>query len=190
MAETRLILASKSPRRAELLKQMGLQFEVRSSDIDEVSHFGEAAEKFVERMAYEKAGACEAGPETIVIGADTIVELDGLILGKPADRAAGIGMLMDLSGRTHRVFTGIALMRGDARSQCVVSTKVRFRQIEYTEAERYWDLGEPEDKAGGYGIQGLGGVFVAQIEGSYSNVMGLPIFETAQLLASNGMKVL
>ena len=190
MAEANLILASKSPRRAELLKQIGLQFVVRSSDIDEVAFSGESADKFVERMAFEKARACEASPQTIVLAADTIVELDGAILGKPSDRAAGISMLQRLSGRSHRVLTGVVVVKGEARSQCVVKTSVRFREIDQGEAARYWDSGEPKDKAGGYGIQGLGGVFVAELTGSYSNVMGLPIFETAQLLVANGIRVL
>lgn len=190
MAKPQLILASKSPRRVELLKQIGLQFVVRSSDIDEVSFSGEAAEKFVERMAYEKARACEVNSGTLVLAADTIVELDGAILGKPSHRSAGISTLLRLSGRTHRVLTGVALLKGEELSQCVVSTSVRFREIDQAEAARYWDTGEPKDKAGAYGIQGLGGVFVAQLTGSYSNVMGLPIFETAQLLVSKGIKVL
>lgn len=190
----RLVLASRSPRRAELLRQIGLTFEVRAADVDEAVAVGESALDYVERLARQKAGAVRAldpAARALVLGADTTVVLDGHILGKPVDVEDGVEMLLALSGRTHQVMTGIAVCGPGAGgagvvSECVV-TDVRFRDIERWEARAYWDTGEAADKAGGYGIQGIGGIFVASIRGSYSAVVGLPVAETERLLRQCGM---
>ncbi len=187
-----LILASASPRRRELLSQLGIVFDVRPADVDETPYPGESPESFVLRMAQEKARAgWEAQPplqRLPVLGADTSVVLDGAIYGKPKDRAEGLAMLAALSGRSHRVYSAVAWCRGDIDAVVNVSV-VTFRKIDPWERAAYWATGEPADKAGGYGIQGLGAVFVSRLEGSYSGVMGLPLFETAQLLVRNGMSV-
>jgi len=177
-----LILASQSPRRAELLRQIGLDFVCLPADIDETPLPGESPEDYVQRMATEKARAVHAGHRTdAVIGSDTTVVLHDRILGKPLDREDGIAMLRTLSGQTHRVLTGVALVHSSIE-YALSENRVRFREIGEHEAGRYWDTGEPHDKAGGYAIQGLGAVFVEHIEGSYSGIMGLPLFETAKLL--------
>lgn len=187
-----LLLASASPRRRELLSQLGIVFDVRPADVDETPHPGESAEAFVLRMAQEKARAgWEAQPplrRLPVLGADTSVVLDGVIYGKPKDRSEGLAMLVALSGRSHQVYSAVAWCRSDIDAVVNVSV-VTFRKIDPWEREAYWATGEPADKAGGYGIQGLGAVFVSRLEGSYSGVMGLPLFETAQLLVRNGMSV-
>ena len=181
-----LILASASPRRADLLRQLGVAFEARPSDIDESPEPAEQAGTYVRRMALEKARAADAGPARLVMGADTAVVLGDSILGKPRDRNHGLAMLAQLSGRTHRVLSAVALRTGE-REQVVLNTsRVRFRVISPAEAAIYWDTGEPRDKAGGYAIQGLGAVFVARLCGSYSGVMGLPLYETAAVLREFG----
>ncbi len=184
-----LILASQSPRRAQLLRQIGLDFRCLPADIDETPLAGESPEDYVQRMATEKARAVHAGHASdAVLGSDTTVELENRILGKPIDREDGIAMLLALSERTHRVLTGVALVH--ARVDYVLSqSRVRFREINEDEAARYWDSGEPCDKAGGYAIQGLGAVFVQDIRGSYSGIMGLPLYETAQLLRGIALKL-
>ncbi len=180
-----LFLASASPRRRELLTQIGVPFTLLPVSIDEAPDAAEAPEAYVQRLAREKAlaGLAQAADATAcVLGADTTVVLDGRILGKPADRADALAMLQALSGREHQVMTAVAL--ADAR-QCVVrlvTTRVRMRAIPAAQAEAYWASGEPQDKAGGYAIQGWGAVFVSAVEGSYSAVVGLPLCETAQLL--------
>ena len=182
-----LILASQSPRRAELLRQIGVGFEAVPADIDETPLAGETAEAYVRRMATGKARAIHARhPDAPVLGSDTAVVLEGQILGKPADREHAIALLRQLAGRTHRVLTGVALAHGRVDYR-LSESRVRFRDIAEAEAARYWDSGEPADKAGGYAIQGLGAVFVERIEGSYSGIMGLPLFETAQLLRGIGI---
>lgn len=184
-----LILASQSPRRAELLRQIGVVFETHPAQIDETPLADEAPADYVTRMAVEKARAVHAlHPERSVLGSDTAVILDDRILGKPADRADGIAMLQALGGRTHQVLTAVALAHAEVEQALSVST-VWFRPITAEEAARYWDSGEPADKAGGYGIQGRGAVFVERIEGSYSGIMGLPLFETAQLLERVGIRL-
>ena len=182
-------LASQSPRRAELLRQIGVPFVTSPADIDETPLPGESPEDFVRRMATEKARAIHAlFPDDIVLGSDTAVVLDDRIMGKPADREDAIAMLLALAGRSHRVLTAVALVH--ARTDYALSDSlVTFRAISRAEAERYWDSGEPADKAGGYAIQGHGAVFVERIEGSYSGIMGLPIFETAQLLTGAGLAI-
>lgn len=179
-----LILASQSPRRAELLRQIGLDFRCVPADIDETPLPAESPEDYVQRMATEKARAVHASHRTdAVIGSDTTVVLHDRILGKPLDKEDGIAMLGALSGQTHRVLTGVALVHSSI-DYALSENRVRFRDISEDEAARYWDSGEPQDKAGGYAIQGLGAIFVQHIEGSYSGIMGLPLFETAKLLRS------
>jgi len=178
-----IVLASRSPRRAELLQQIGISFTVLAADIDESPLAGETPEDFVRRMAVGKAQAVHAmQPQDIVLGSDTAVVLDGHILGKPANREHAMDMLLSLSGREHRVLTGVAVQH--ARMEYALSdSRVFLREITRVEAERYCDSGEPDDKAGAYAIQGHAAIFIRHIEGSYSGIMGLPLYETAQLLA-------
>jgi len=186
---TPLYLASGSPRRRELLTQIGVPFIVISAPVDESPLPSESAPAYVERLARAKAAAGLArvdGP-AVVLGADTAVVLDGRILGKPENREDALAMLADLSGREHQVLTAVALDDGQrVHSFCVTST-VRFRAISTDEAQRYWASGEPADKAGGYAVQGLGAVFVTGLSGSYSAVVGLPLCETADLLGQFGI---
>lgn len=185
-----LYLASASPRRRELLTQVGVPFELLSIALDEMPLQAEDAETYVQRLAREKA---QAGRQLVgdhsagVLGADTTVVVDERILGKPADRAEGLAMLQSLSGREHRVLTAVALATRDACEVRLVTSWVRFRLIDPAEAEAYWASGEPCDKAGGYAIQGWGAVFVAELRGSYSAVVGLPLCETVQLLDEAGI---
>ncbi|WP_343574780.1 Maf family protein [Pseudomonas sp.] len=184
---SQLYLASSSPRRRELLTQIGLPFHIVPASVDETPQAGESAVAYVERLAREKALAglhfLAQRADVCVLGADTAVVLDGRILGKPADRAEALGMLRALSGREHEVLTAVAVANRDRCEARVVSSCVTFRSVSMEEAERYWDTGEPHDKAGGYAIQGLAAVFVSRVEGSYSAVVGLPLCETAALLA-------
>ena len=187
-----LILASASPRRRELLEQIGLSFQVHPVDIDETPHEGEAADLYVLRMAREKALACLGGhgvDNALVLGADTSVVMEGRIMGKPRDRQQARAMLERLSGRRHHVMSGVALAAGDAVRERVVSTAVAFRRLSEPEIEAYLATDEPWDKAGAYGIQGRGGIFVERIEGSYSAVVGLPLEATADLLSQTGQPV-
>lgn len=186
-----LYLASGSPRRRELLTQIGVQFSAISADIDETPLPEESPSAYVERLARGKA---EAGRRSVdsdqpfcVLGADTAVVLDGKILGKPVDEADACAMLMMLSGSEHEVLTAIAVLEGERCESRVVRSRVRFRSISREEAGAYWASGEPRDKAGGYGIQGLGAVFVAGLEGSYSAVVGLPLCETCEVLGHFGI---
>ncbi len=180
----RLRLASASPRRRELLAQIGLVLgdeDIVVTDIDETPLAGEASQAYVERLARAKA---QAGyePGCVVLGADTAVVIDDEILGKPCGLTEGVAMLERLSGRTHLVCTGVAGFDGTRLESLVVETRVRFRHIPRAEAEAYWQTGEPSDKAGGYGIQGIGSIFAEGIEGSYSAVVGLPLQQTEALL--------
>lgn len=180
-----IYLASQSPRRRELLSQIGIEFEVFPVDVDESVLPGESAKAYVERMALIKAeAACALVPNPWpVLTSDTIVILDGRILLKPKDKADGLATLKSLSGRTHEVKTAIAVAyKGQIRSE-VVTTEVTFRALGEAEIEDYWQTGEPLDKAGSYGIQGIAGKFVKGINGSYSSVVGLPLMETEQLLS-------
>lgn len=186
-----LYLASGSPRRRELLTQIGVPFTVVSAAIDETPLTNESAVAYVERLARGKALAGFAALDhplgACVLGADTAVIVDGQILGKPVDQADALAMLMALSGREHEVLTAIALTDGQrCETQCV-SSRVRFCGITVEQATAYWHSGEPQDKAGGYAIQGLGSVFVTGLNGSYSAVVGLPVCETAQLLDQFGI---
>lgn len=185
-----LHLASSSPRRQEILRALGLSFSVQSVDIDESRHRDESPTQMVLRLATEKANAADMAADQVVIGGDTAVVLGERVLGKPCDREEGIEMLLSLSGRVHSVLTGVAVRSSAGIETAVSSTDVTFRQIDQDEANRYWQSGEPSDKAGGYGIQGLGGVFVVAINGSYSGVMGLPVFETVALLGAAGIEVM
>lgn len=187
-----LILASSSPRRRELLEQIGLSFQIQPVDIDETPHEGEAADLYVLRMAREKALTCQRSRQSdkaLVLGADTSVVLEGRIMGKPEDRQQARVMLEQLSGRRHEVLSGVAVAGGDAVRERVVSTEVTFRRLCGAEIDAYLETEEPWDKAGAYGIQGRGGIFVERIEGSYSSVVGLPLEATADLLAQSGVPV-
>ena len=193
MNEPQIILASASPRRRELLAQIGVHHIQKVLPVDERHRPGESPRDYVARLALAKARAVRdslgAGAGYPVLGADTAVVLAGLPLGKPRDRADGLAMLRRLAGRDHRVFSAVALV-GGREALRVSETRVWFRDASEAELAAYWDSGEPHDKAGGYGIQGLGAVFVERIDGSYSGVMGLPLFETAQLLKEFGIDVL
>lgn len=186
-----LYLASGSPRRRELLTQIGVPFSAISADIDETPLPQESPAAYVERLARGKAAAGRdvvgAGAPFCMLGADTAVVLDGKILGKPVDEADACAMLKMLSGCEHEVLTAIAVLEGERCESRVVRSVVRFRPISSDEATAYWASGEPRDKAGGYGIQGLGAVFVAGLNGSYSAVVGLPLCETAELLGHFGI---
>lgn len=177
------ILASSSPRRQELLAQLGVKFQVMPQDIDESVFQGEKPEDYVLRVANEKAdSALLSNQARLILAADTSVVVDQQILGKPQDKADALAMLGLLSGREHCVLSAVVVADSSARKTVLVSTAVKFKQISTAEAEAYWVTGEPEGKAGGYGIQGFGSAFVERISGSHSNVVGLPLFETAQLL--------
>ncbi len=195
----RLYLASASPRRRELLTQIGLAHEVLRVPAppgeDEPQHPGESAADYVQRTARDKAERggdwlrAQALPVLPLLAADTTVILDGQVLGKPADRDDAIRILRALSGQTHQVHTAVALWTGDLLLEAVSITHVRMRPLELDEIARYCDSGEPFGKAGAYGIQGLAGAFVANIDGSYTGVMGLPLFETANLLRAAGIPI-
>lgn len=180
----KLILASASPRRKALLSQLGFDFDVVVSNIDECCLPGELPRTYVARLAQEKALSVKNSIETdvIVLGADTIVVLDDLILEKPRNKGDAERMLLSLSGRNHTVMTAISVVAMDRVHTLVVDTRVWFKPLTKNEIDEYWKTGEPVDKAGSYGIQGLGGKFVTRIEGSYHAVVGLPLFETDQLL--------
>ncbi|WP_439859640.1 Maf family protein [Pseudomonas sp. MBLB4136] len=182
-----LYLASGSPRRRELLTQIGVPFTTHIVPIDESPLADEAPGAYVERLARAKASAAlatlEQAADAVVLGADTAVVLDGRILGKPADRAEALGTLAALSGREHQVLTAVALASSARTAARVVVSRVSFRPLNDAEIAAYWASGEPRDKAGSYGIQGLAAVFVRQLQGSYSAVVGLPLCETAELLA-------
>lgn len=191
MADRALVLASASPRRRELLDQIGVEHRVAPVDLDESRGAGEAPPEYVVRLAREKA---EAGwqrladrEREVVLAADTAVVLGDDILGKPRDRADGLAMLLQLSGRTHQVLTAVALRDAGGMASQLSESLVTFRPISRDEAEQYWATGEPRDKAGAYAIQGRAAVFIERIEGSYSGVMGLPLFETARLLGAVGL---
>lgn len=185
MTEAQLVLASASPRRRELLAQIGVQFTVMVADIDETPWLNELADTYVARMALEKAQAVRRRLSVAqpVLAADTSVVIDGDILGKPENRGDALSMLARLSGRTHQVYTALTLIdfKGQEHQRLSVS-QVTFRGLSEAERVAYWGTGEPTDKAGAYAIQGRAAVFVARLEGSFSGVMGLPLYETAQLL--------
>lgn len=188
VGQTRLVLASASPRRRELLGQLGLAFEVSAADIDETPHPGEAAQAYVLRLAREKARTvAQRNPGAWVLAADTTVVLGEELLGKPHDTSEVREMMTRLSGRTHEVQTGVALAGPSGGDSLVVGTKVTFRTLSPEEIAWYASTGESLDKAGGYAIQGKGGFLVERIEGSPTNVIGLPLGETLGLLARSGV---
>ncbi len=185
----RLILASTSPRRAELLRQIGVCFEPRAVEVDESPRIGEVAAETALRLAVAKAeaGRPQAAPGQAVLAADTLVSLDGEPLGKPRDREDFFAMLRRLSGRRHEVYTAVALAWEDQIKSFLSVSHVDFRPLLDAELAAYWETGEPQDKAGGYAIQGRAAVFITRLEGSFSGVMGLPLFETAELLRQAGI---
>ena len=184
-----LILASQSPRRAELLSRLGLTFEISPADIDESYLDHETPEAHAERLAREKASKLAARrPDALVVGSDTIVVVDGDVLGKPRDAAEGVAMLLRLSGREHDVFTGVAVASAGRVESGLERVRVRFRPLERAECEAYVSTGEPMDKAGAYGIQGYGSSIVEAIEGDFFAVMGLPVVRTLALLRRHGWR--
>jgi len=184
-----LTLASVSPRRRELLERIGVAHVVSAADIDETVQPGEVPADYVVRMACAKARAVRARRTDLpVLAADTTVVLDGLILAKPRDRADAIAMLGRLSGRTHRVLTAVALATASGIAFRLSTSEVRMRAVTPEECAAYWETGEPRDKAGGYAIQGRGALYIEHLSGSFSGVMGLPLYETGQLLAAAGIR--
>ena len=182
----RLILASASPRRRELLTQAGFTFAVHPADVDESVRPGEDPAAYVTRLAREKAlkvFEVARDAEAVVLGADTTVVLNGEILGKPADKADAVRMLRALSGRTHRVITGVALVSARGVAVAAEVTEVRFCEISDAEIAAYVETGEPMDKAGAYGIQGRAGKWIPRIEGCYFNVVGLPLARVSAMLS-------
>lgn len=181
-----LYLASTSPRRQALLSQIGISFQCLKPDIDESIHPGEPPKHYADRLALAKAQAGWTSPDRTenlpVLGADTIVVFNDTILGKPKNKDDGINMLLMLSGKTHEALTSVAMVQQDRIETACSISRVTFRTLSSEEAERYWQSGEPADKAGGYGIQGRAAIFIKQIEGSHSGIMGLPLYETAELL--------
>ena len=188
-----VFLASASPRRRELLTRIGIGFTLLHAEVDEALLPGEAAGDYVRRVALEKVRAgrtlLSGDGGSPVLGADTVVVVDGRIMGKPRDRDEGIDMLLTLSGRSHQVLSAVALSAGREAVR-VSESRVTFRSLTPAQCAAYWDTGEPHDKAGGYAIQGRAGVFVSRLEGSYSGVMGLPVYETAELLQEFGIEIL
>lgn len=188
----KIVLASQSPRRKELLGRMGLEFVTQASKIDESAFDGLEARELVATLSREKAQwiARQLDGETLVIGADTVVVRDGAALGKPKDAEDAVAMLLSLSGRDHQVCTGVTVCRGDRVLTQVEETQVTFRELTEAEVRQYVSTGEPMDKAGAYGLQGLGGLLVEGIRGDYSNVVGLPVCRLGQMLKDFGVDCL
>lgn len=186
-----LVLASSSPQRTRLLDQLGLAHDAQAADIDETPRPGESAEALAERLARGKADAiAQNRPDAVVLGSDTVVALGQRLYGKPVDDAEADRMLASLAARTHRVVSGVALsVHGQIQSR-IACSQVSMRAVGADERAAYIASGEPIGKAGGYAIQGLGAIFVERLDGSYSSVMGLPLFETAALLRHAGVDVL
>ena len=189
----KIILASQSPRRKELLERMGIQdFETISPNVDESAFHGLPPEELVRRLSAEKAAAVagKVGEDAIVIAADTVVALDGAVLGKPADELDAFKMLSALSGVRHQVYTGVTVCRGGEKQTAHEVTDVTFRELSEEEIEHYIATGEPMDKAGAYGIQGYGALLIQGISGDYYNVMGLPVCRLSGMLARFGVDCL
>lgn len=189
----KIILASQSPRRRELLERVGIKnFTVAAPNVDESVEAGLPPAEIVERLSRRKAGAAaeKAGPGDLIIAADTVVALDGAVLGKPRDEADAFAMLSALSGREHHVYTGVTVMQGERAVTEHEETAVAFREISPEEIRGYIATGEPMDKAGAYGIQGLGALLVRGIRGDYCNVMGLPVFRLGRILSEFGVDLL
>jgi septum formation protein len=188
-----IYLASASPRRSALLTQIGVSHEVRPVDIDESIASGETPASYVERLAAEKADALwqrlERAARRPVLGADTSVALGADVMGKPRDERDAAEMLRRLSGRTHQVYTAVALRHDGGCDTRLSVSEVSFRELDDAEIAAYWRTGEPADKAGAYAVQGLGAVFIERIAGSFSGIMGLPVFETGQLLRAIGWRL-
>jgi septum formation protein len=186
-------LASRSPRRRELLQQIGVAYRLIDIEVDETPCAGEIPAEYVLRVSQDKALAgqkcCREAECLPVLAADTCVVVDGRMLGKPADRQEGLWMLQQLSGRTHEVYTAVALAAAVLETRLSIS-QVSFRPLSARERAAYWASGEPRDKAGAYGIQGLAAQFICDLRGSYSGVMGLPLYETAELLQRGGIELL
>ncbi len=191
MASPSLLLASASPRRRDLLRQIGIEPEVVPAHVDESRLAGEAPVDYVSRLARLKAesvwNALPAARRQTVLAADTAVVLGSEILGKPLDRQQGLAMLARLSDCTHEVVTSVAVKTARALELRVNVSQVTFRALQRAECEAYWDTGEPLDKAGGYAVQGRAAIFIRSLSGSFSGVMGLPLFETAELLRAAGI---
>ena len=190
MADPKLHLASQSLRRQDILRSLGLSYTAAGVDVNEQRLQRELPEAMALRLSRDKAMAADVDPSRIVVGADTLVVLEDMVFGKPKDRDECLDMLASLSGRTHRVLTGVAVLASGKVQTVVSTTEVQFREISPDEALAYWHSGEPCDKAGAYAIQGRGGIFVEAISGSYSGVVGLPVFETSQMLRNAGLRVL
>ena len=189
-AKPTLCLASASPRRRDLLRQIGVEPEVLAPEVDETVLAGESPADYVVRLARTKALAVHRERTALpVLAADTAVVIDELILGKPSGAAEGVAMLERLSGRTHSVLTAVALATPAGVSFRLSASEVRFRHLSRAECIAYWDSGEAHDKAGAYAVQGRGAVFIEYLAGSYSGVMGLPLYETAELLRAAGVPV-
>ena len=196
MEKKHLVLASGSPRRKELLSQLGYEFSVLVTDVEECKHTQETAEEYVKRLSLDKALAAlsllttnpsekqhvASGSDTVVLGSDTVVVSQGQVLEKPADFSDSKRMLTQLANGRHQVMTAVSVVSKEKQKTEIVITDVWFKPLSEKEIEQYWQTGEPCDKAGSYGIQGLGGRFVTRIEGSYYAVVGLPLYETDQLL--------
>lgn len=188
-----LILASNSPRRRELLGQIGIKnFKMISPDVDESVEPGLSPAQIVERLSRRKAAAAagKAGPDGLIIAADTVVALDGAVLGKPRNKEGAFAMLAALSGREHHVYTGVTVLQGERTVTEHEETAVTFRALEEEEIWGYIATGEPMDKAGAYGIQGLGALLVSGIRGDYCNVVGLPVFRLGRMLGRFGIHLL
>ncbi|MCK4743025.1 MAG: septum formation inhibitor Maf [Sulfuriflexus sp.] len=187
-----ILLASQSPRRAELLDQIGIQFEVISVDVPELLKAGESPTEFVQRLALDKAraGWLASDRHLPALGSDTIVVLDDEILGKPVSTDDAEVMLKRLSGRTHRVMTAVAVVKAEQEAIRLSISEVSFREIAEAERKAYILTGESSDKAGGYAVQGQAAVFIEKLQGSYSGVMGLPLFETAELFKEFAIDVI
>ncbi len=192
MSAARVILASASPRRCELLRQIGVGFEQQVAAVDESVRPGETPADYVGRLALAKAQAVlgQRRLELPVLGADTTVVVDGRMLGKPRDAAQARDMLRRLAARAHEVYSAVALVTPQRQASAVNGSKVWFGALADSDIDAYWRSGEPRDKAGGYAIQGLAAAFVTRLEGSYSGVMGLPLHETAALLQDFGIRIL
>ena len=186
-----IILASASPRRRELLDQIGVAYLVNPCEIDETPLDNESPKHYVQRVAAEKSAIAlkHRNVDLPVLAADTAVVLNGMIMGKPMDQQNALSMLKRLSGQTHQVFSAVSL-RGQQHWQALSITEVVFRGISESEMLCYWRTGEPADKAGAYAIQGIGSIFVQKISGSFSSVVGLPLFETVRLLDKAGIQIL
>lgn len=196
-----LYLASGSPRRRELLDQIGVQYNVMPVDVDETPFEDESSNDMALRLALAKARCayehCKSVPPTpdfdvnqcVFLGADTFGTLDGGWLLKPVDKDDAISMLLAMSGKTHQIISSVALVSTNGERALISISDVTFKTITSEEAEKYWQTGEPQDKAGGYAIQGLGGVFIESIQGSYSGIVGLPLKETSELLTDAGIEI-